>query len=64
LVFEAQAEAILRKHTSDCEIIILSLVVLWMQEVGCCLELGSGCSQVASAGANENIFFVEIIGAP
>jgi len=26
-----------------------------MQEVGCCLELGNGCSQVASAGANENI---------
>ena len=30
-----------------------------MQEVGCCLELGSGCSQVASAKANENTFFVD-----
>ena len=32
-----------------------------MQEVGCCLELGSGCSQVASAKANENTFFCRLL---
>ena len=31
-----------------------------MQEVGCCFELGSGCSQVEQM----RTFVVEIIGAP